>query len=171
MSDDSWVIDIRFALREAVEIISPWGTAEASVIAAFFTVPNITNIAHWMFDDKKPCPEIEEITGSLETCITVKSHLLALPGVALVAWIVLVVILGRVVLDGQRGLSYLVVEDDDSDVDEESRLYLSSNLSSNPSNLSPSNLSGHSSMNEASSLNDSLMSDSLIKESMREEVH
>jgi hypothetical protein len=104
--------------------MSPWGTAEASVVAAFFTVPNITNIAHWMFDDKKPCPQVEQATGSLETCITVKSHLLAGPGIALVAWIVLVVVLGRVVLDGQRGLSYLVVEDDE-DSEDESRLYVS----------------------------------------------
>eukprot|EP00615_Pteridomonas_danica_P010753 CAMPEP_0114338692 /NCGR_PEP_ID=MMETSP0101-20121206/7206_1 /TAXON_ID=38822 ORGANISM="Pteridomonas danica, Strain PT" /NCGR_SAMPLE_ID=MMETSP0101 /ASSEMBLY_ACC=CAM_ASM_000211 /LENGTH=346 /DNA_ID=CAMNT_0001471359 /DNA_START=665 /DNA_END=1705 /DNA_ORIENTATION=- len=120
LSDDSWVIDVRFALREAVQIFSTWGTAEAAVIGCFFTVPNITNIAHWMFDDRKPCPEIEAKTDSIETCITVKSHLIAGPGIALVAWVFLLVILGRIILDGQKGLSFLIVADDsDEEVDDD----------------------------------------------------
>jgi hypothetical protein len=121
LSDDIWVVDTRFALREAVEIFSTWGVAEACLIAAFFTVPNITNIAHWMFDETNPCPLIEDKTDALEKCITVKSHLLSGPGIALVAWVILIVILGRIVLDGQKGLSFLIIEDDeDSDEDNDS---------------------------------------------------
>lgn len=107
--DAATMDEARTVLRECVQLVAPWSTAESAVVAVFFVVPNMATVSEFVFNATDPCPGLESKTSGLETCITVEATVLAVGGALLLLWCALTVWLTRAVLSGQKGLSRVVL--------------------------------------------------------------
>ena len=89
-----WVASLCAFIRDAIEIMQPWNTAEPCVMAVYFVSPNMDEISDWIFNTSTPqCKHLEK--GGIGECLKVYGSLRGGGGICMSLWLIFTVIVSR----------------------------------------------------------------------------